>query len=319
MKNRLYLFAASLFVAALMQGCGKEDVAEDKNYGDISYKIELAGMSEEGSDSKAIFSSNDFLKLIFEDGDIIRVNGYSFTLHSNQGVWRAYGNSSDMTNDTHDTLLGTSFSCFYGKSPATTSSSQTNYSDGVYGRVSFTSGPSNDPDDASYQQYTSGIVLAGQTNDTVITLYPSFAVIKIYKDTRYDLYTVNHIALGFDDNKVVNYANLTPNNGNYPSLSSCTYLTGVEKEIVEDPFDPEESGEVKRGHFLLANKNDLVSNAIDENNSYHVIVPLADTVNTTIYLKTKMTRKSNGNTVIKYLKMNNVTLECGKVYTISLP
>lgn len=318
MKNR-YSFFTIIFCLAmsLFQGCGKDDVNVNPNYGDIAYKVVLSGMEKEGSDDKAVFNSNDYLKLLFEEGDEIRINGVRFTLHkNNSGVWYAHGNTADMNSTNHDTLLGNTFACYYGQSPATTNPS---YGGLVYSGVSFTGASSQDPDHSTMTHRTPGIILAGMTSDSLINLYPGFAIIRIVRSNAYLTgYSFDYIALGFDADKVVRYANVTPNSDSYPTLTNPIYLAAVDTIQEPDPVFPDEVITSYIGDFLLASEEDINENTVQASYSYHVIVPLATTVTTNIYLKARFLRLSNSTTYTRYKKFNDVTLQPGRVYTINL-
>ena len=103
MKKVISLICFAFIGVLLLTGCKKE-VFEP------GLEVKIAGMSD--NDSKAIFNSEDYLSLIFEDGDVMRVNGAPYTLRYENGKWIARGNSGYMTNSEHDTLLGNKFYCF---------------------------------------------------------------------------------------------------------------------------------------------------------------------------------------------------------------
>lgn len=315
--KKIFLFAVASAVVTLLYSCGKENVeptpevvdpVTEIDYSGPSFRVAFADMRQEG-DSKAIFHSQDYTKLVYEDNDRIMVNGHEFVLHYVGDSWRAYATSSaGMTNDT---LYGSSFACFYGKSPAT----ELPHGSDAYSNVSFVGGQYRDPDINSFNHYTSGIVLAGTTTDSLITLYPTFAVIRVARGGMAQQY-VDHLSFGFDANKVVKKGTVVPQAGTYPAITgSPTYLAGVTHTTGTLPAPPYPTVDVYTGDFLDANTADQDHG--ESTYEYHVLVPLAsNSVTTNIYIKMKM--MYNGETYLNYKKLENVTLERGVVYTFDV-
>lgn len=315
--KKIFLFAVASAVVTLLYSCGKENVeptpevvdpVTEIDYSGPSFRVAFADMRQEG-DSKAIFHSQDYTKLVYEDNDRIMVNGHEFVLHYVGDSWRAYATSSaGMTNDT---LYGSSFACFYGKSPAT----ELPHGSDAYSNVSFVGGQYRDPDRNGFLHYTSGIVLAGTTTDSLITLYPTFAVIRVARGGMAQEY-VDHLSFGFDANKVVKKGTVVPQAGTYPAITgSPTYLAGVTHTTGTLPAPPYPTVDVYTGDFLDANTADQDHG--ENTYEYHVLVPLAsNSVTTNIYIKMKM--MYNGETYLNYKKLENVTLERGVVYTFDV-
>lgn len=315
--KKIFLFAVASAVVTLLYSCGKENIeptpgvvdpVTEIDYSGPSFRVAFADMRQEG-DSKAIFHTQDYMKLVYENNDRIMVNGHEFVLHYVGDSWRAYATSSaGMTNDT---LYGSSFACFYGKSPAT----ELPHGSDAYSNVSFVGGEYQDADRNGFYHYTSGIVLAGTTTDSLITLYPTFAVIRVARGELARSFTIDHLSFGFDADKVVKKGTVAPQAGTYPAITgSPTYLTGVTHSTRINPFTGA-SMDVYSGEFLDANTADQ-----DHGNhtyEYHVLVPLAsNSVTTNIYIKTKM--MLDGETYLSYQKLENVTLERGVVYTFNV-
>ena len=314
--KKIFLFAVASAVVTLLYSCGKEkveptpevvDPVTEIDYSGPSFRVAFADMRQEG-DSKAIFPTQDYMKLVYEDNDRIMVNGHEFVLHYVGDSWRAYATSSaGMTNDT---LYGSSFACFYGKSPAT----ELPHGSDAYSNVSFVGGQSADPDRNGFLHYTSGIVLAGTTTDSLITLYPTFAVIRVARGITARQFTIDHLSFGFDANKVVKKGTVVPQAGTFPAITGPTYLDGVTHSTRPNPFTgaPMDS---YAGDFLDANTADQNHGA--STYEYHVLVPLAsNSVTTNIYIKTKM--MYDGDSFLSYKKFENVTLERGVVYTFDV-
>lgn len=276
-----------------MTGCGKENNDEilDAN----SFYVEMAPMVDE-SGSKVTFSSNSYLNLLYDEGDKIYVNNEPFTLRKKGGKWVAQGSSSSMTNATRDTLLGTGFSCIYTQSPASIqsySSSTGNY-DVEFITQTDTSG--------YFTYYNSGIVLAGRTSDSLVTMYPSFAVIRFYT-TR--MTTIDKLYVGFDDNVPVKRATVSPKSG-------MPVLSNVQSEMYAPGGETDEFGTNAWGDLLYA-----VKNGVNEGGryAYHVIVPLASSsVSTDLYIGWKLTTGQVGSKKTT----SKVTLRRGVVYTVNL-
>lgn len=310
MKKISFLLNVAIVASAFaFYGCSKENDSLEDN-GTAYFDVKIGGMEDDNN--KAVFTSADYSNLVFEDGDVIKVNGVNFTLRYRNGTWKAVGNADDMTNATNDTLLGENFYCYYGQSPATASPLGTSQ----YGIVSFASNFDTDPDIGSNaKRGSAGIVLAGLSHDTCLYLYPSFAVIRI-KD-RSSIY--NHIEIGFEGSKVLKSGYVTPVSSSYPSISSPTYLTGVSKSVSTTHGHTVTK---YNGDFLTASNSSELNGAYNYgddscNYSYHVIVPLAgDDVTTTIYAKCNVT--NDGNTWTDYYKFENKTLQRGHVYTLDL-
>lgn len=315
--KKIFLFAVASAVVTLLYSCGKENVEPTPevvdpvtviDYSGPSFRVAFADMRQEG-DSKAIFHTQDYMKLVYENNDRIMVNGHEFVLHYVGDSWRAYATSSaGMTNDT---LYGSSFACFYGKSPAT----ELPVGSDAYSNVSFVGGEYSDADRSAFKHYTSGIVLAGTTTDSLITLYPTFAVIRVARGAMAQQFTLDHLSFGFDANKVVKKGTVVPQAGTYPAITgSPTYMTGVTHSSRPNPFTGAPM-DVYSGDFLDANTADQDHG--ESTYEYHVLVPLAsNSVTTNIYIKTKM--MLDGETYLSYKKLEDVTLERGVVYTFDV-
>ncbi len=314
--KKIFLFAVASAVVTLLYSCGKENIeptpevvdpVTEIDYSGPSFRVAFADMRQ-ADDSKAIFHTQDYMKLVYEDNDRIMVNGHEFVLHYVGGSWRAYATSSaGMTNDT---LYGSSFACFYGKSPAT----ELPHGSDAYSNVSFVGGQTSDPDINAFKHYTSGIVLAGTTTDSLITLYPTFAVIRVARGDVAQQFTLDNLSFGFDADKVVKKGTVAPQAGTFPTITGPTYLKGVTHTTRPNPLGGP-SMDVYTGEFLDANTAD--QDHEESTYEYHVLVPLAsNSVTTNIYIKTKM--MYNGDSYLSYKKLENVTLERGVVYTFDV-
>ena len=251
---------------------------------------------QEENGGKSIFTNNSYQELIYEEGDVIYVNNVPFTLRRKNNKWVAQGTASSMTNATHDTLLGNGFSCLYCESPARIQSY--NASTGLY-KVRFTSEATLIGD---FDYYNTGIVLAGRTTDSLVTMYPTFAIIRFYTTRK----NIEKLYLALDDELIVNSASVTPKSGAAPTMSN------VGTEMFAPVPEDDGLGAYWSGSFIYA-----VNTGADNPGRYewHAIVPLAkDNVSTDIYIGTKLTDGTSGSRKTT----SKVTLSRGKVYTISL-
>ncbi len=195
MKKAKFLLFAGL-VCLLAVGCHKDGVTLDKfMMGNTNFKA--------NDDSKVALEYNGN-RLLYEESDVIKVNGETFTLSkSGSGsstVWYANGNS----------ISATEFYCAYADGVSTTLS---NYSGSTYhynlgGRLSSA---------------TNKILLGGVTENNVLTLRPACAIIRVPLN---DSYT--NVKVGFERNKV--YKEGTLNIGaSEVTISGMTYMTGVDQ------------------------------------------------------------------------------------------
>ena len=296
MKKVLSLICFAFIGVLLLTGCKKEE-------NEPGLEVKIAGMSD--NDSKALFNSEDYLSLIFEDGDVMRVNGAPYTLRYENGKWIARGASGYMTNSEHDTLLGNKFYCFYGQSPATASPTFPNPS---YGSVSFVNSGSQD---GSYTVYKPGFVMAGATSDSTLTLYPAFAVIRVYN--QYSSITLNSFQVGFGNNAGVKTCGSITPTSSYPTIGSPTYLTGVSHTVVHHPVFGDMNN--YEGEFLKSTM--AQSPNISSKYKHYVIVPLAsNSVTTDLYFK--FNESYGGSSTDIYKKVSNFTLQRGRVYTFDI-
>lgn len=312
MKDKIIWGVIFVFCATLVVSCGKE--REDDFVPGISGKnfftVNVPEMNNDKG-TKAHFSNQSFLSLIYDNNDIVRINNVPFTLVNQGGTWYAQGSAEDMTSATNDSLLGDVFYCMYNKIP----SSQNTYGSGYYdmnfhGNSRQSVRKWNEMIDGknctvteTHTMYNSGIVIAGRTTDTVISMYPSFAVIRIFTEYEYDT-----IALGFDDNKVLLSGKLLPQEGSMPTVSNTSYLEGV-KRIGPGTSGPSAKKVTIKGDLLVANRDDVSGSG---EYRYHVYVPLAsDGISTTLYLWIK-----DGSDI--YTRKTSISLNRGSVYTLNI-
>lgn len=198
MKNtKLLLFAALVCLMAV--SCKKDegvmDITLDKFVmGDTGF------VSNDNSKVALQFSAN---KLIYEEGDYIKVNGESYSLSkSGSGastVWYASGNS----------ITASSFYCAYA--------------DGVESTISGFTGSSYHFNLAGrLNSATNKILLGGVTENNVLTLHPACAIIRLPLNASY-----SNVKVGFEGNKVLKEGTMEITSGAV-TISGHNYMTGVD-------------------------------------------------------------------------------------------
>lgn len=283
-KHFIFLSVASVL---LLQGCVKEDQLNKVS----SFRLSFAGMKDENG-SKLQISDDDYSSMIFDEGDVLYVNNNAFSISYDlaSNCWRANRTSGS------DTLVGTSFECLYFD--PTYASKNAAALDGY--TVTFGPATTTAPTvEGAAKEAHASPVFAGQTSDSLVTLFPAFAIVRMYNETPY---AQQHI--GFDDNVAVRKGTVVCNNMTYPTITNPSYFSGI-KESTDLYGNPTIKGDLME--FTLDNSSEL-----NEEYAYHVIVPLASSsVTTNLYL-----RISNGTHPI-YKKISGVTLRQGYVYTIN--
>ncbi len=199
MKNtKLLLFAALVCLMAV--SCKKDegvmDITLDKFVmGDTGF------VSNDNSKVALQFSAN---KLIYEEGDVVKVNGETYTLSkSGSGsstVWYANGPS----------ITGTEFYCVYADGVSTTISSLSgnSYHYNLSGRLTSA---------------TNKVLMGGVTENNVLTLHPACAIIRLpVNNTVY-----SNVKVGFDANKVYKEGRLNITSDG-ATITGTVAMTGVD-------------------------------------------------------------------------------------------
>lgn len=257
MKKAKFLLFAGL-VCLLAVGCHKDTgVTLDKfMMGNTNFKAK--------DDSKVAleYSSN---RLLYEQSDVVKVNGENFTLSKtgsgSSTVWYANGNS----------ISATEFYCAYADGVSTTLS---NFSGNTYhftiaGRLTSA---------------TNKILLAGVTENNVLTLRPACAIIRVPLNNSY-----TNVKVGFESSKVLKEGTLTIGASDV-TISGSTYMTGVDV-----------SG--RSADFLMMEYNSTEG-------YWYVAVPVSSSVTTKLYFYWE-----DGGTPVGYVTSGQVTLTKGYVYT----
>lgn len=200
MKKSKYLLFAGI-VCLLATACQKdEDTLANITLN--KFIVSDTQFKNNGPSKVALqFSSN---KLIYEEGDVVKVNGETYTLSkSGSGsstVW--YANGPEIT--------GSQFYCVYADGVSTTISgfSGNSYHYNLGGRLSTASNK---------------ILMGGMTQNNVLTLHPACAIIRLPLNDSY-----SNVKVGFDRNKVYKEGTLNIASDEV-TISGMTYMTGVDQ------------------------------------------------------------------------------------------
>ena len=181
MKKLSFLFL--LCVASFMMASCDKDTKENNEVKSFnSFIVENPNFTSGSSDEKSFIDfTNELSRILYEDGDVLYVNGEPFTLHYQDGHWQATGASV---------------------------SAEEFYMCHADGTVSNWSSPSYNV--SLVPEFTSGIVMRGQTNSNIVTLNPEFAVL-VFKPAEVGEYTA--VRVGFDNGKVPFIFNLSASDG----------------------------------------------------------------------------------------------------------
>lgn len=200
MKKSKYLLFAGI-VCLLATACQKDE----DSLANITLNKFIVGDTQfkSNDDSKVAlqFSNN---KLIYEEGDVVKVNGETYTLSkSGSGsstVW--YANGPEIT--------GSQFYCVYADGVSTTISgfSGNSYHYNLGGRLSTASNK---------------ILMGGMTQNNVLTLRPACAIIRLPLNDSY-----SNVKVGFEKNKVYKEGTLNIASDEV-TISGMTYMTGVDQ------------------------------------------------------------------------------------------
>ena len=280
------LFIGIFFVALAMVGCAPEE----QNVTIDHLNVKFAGFKDQNG-TKLSFPDEDLCHLLFDDGDRIYVNNIPFDIHQVGDDWVAQrGDGSSVTLD------GDAFYCLYydpqycsKKAWASGSKSYT-----------ITFGTADSPLLVNgFNIYNTGIVLEGMTEDTVVTMRPMCAIIRFDNNTYGN---VINMYVGFDDDVMMNKANVTPANVNSAPIFNGTtsFYSGINYEVDGMSGVPSYFGSMAKATLKNAEQQ-------DPRYSTHVIVPLDGPKQTSIY----MMAYNNGN--YYYNKISEMTIEPGRV------
>lgn len=269
--KKSYILIVLALVAMVATGCKKEDVVRSFS----SFRINESGFNDPDTKMHFTLASNGatggLSKLCYDNGDKVLVNGHSFTLSNSGSVWMA---NADDGNPVEAPRFYTIF-----KNPGM----------GISG-----SGPTYDFDYSTNftgqvaNANATGVILAGSTADSLLTLNPGCCILRFPAGQAMD-----YVYVGFSANKVPKSGRVTVSDAGVPTLQGYNYLSGV---------DGESSGQYLQMHH---------DGDVD---AYYVAVPITgNAVTTQLFFKWQYSASS---TVYKYKTSGSVTLYKGKVYTV---
>lgn len=241
MKYSKYLLLAAL-ATLFASACEKdEDVSIEKSF-DMFYFDNTQFASDEGKVALQ-FSTN---RLVYEEGDKVRVNGKEFTL-SKTGS----GESTKWFAKGPDAVTGSKFYCAYadGVVDGTLSGTGSTVTFNIGGRLSSA---------------TNKVLLGGVSDSNVLTLKPACAIIKLNANDSY-----SNVKVAFESDKVIKTGTMTISESEVTlsPTSHSSYLTGV----------TEGSGSTGGGADFL----NMEYNSAE--GYWYVAVPVSNTVTTTLY------------------------------------
>ncbi len=292
MKNiRIALFACLALL--LITACRKED--DQLMRPEVTSNLFMLKSSPftDNNNSKVYLNYGDPSKLIYEDGDKVRICNES-------GVYKDFVVKYRTTSD--------------GQSPAVTSDgwyAQSNeeltgsvfyavYVDGFknYATISG-SGPAYTFNINSIREYDDydKIILSGNTETnaggTVLTLTPACAILRLNTQGAGNNY--NYVKVGFEADKVPKKGTINASTNTLTVSGNSDYLTGVTAGGA--------------GEFLYMRHSNTDAG---EDDYWYVAIPIkGSSVTTTLYLEW-----NNGSETIKYRTSGQVTMEKGRVYTV---
>lgn len=212
--NFLFLLGALVLFAT---GCTRDDEITQGEVKTIDkFIINTPAFTPSNSDSKAYFDSLDN-RILYDEGDIVYVNGVPFELSYEGDHWEATGTS--VTSDIF-------------------------YMAHANGAVSNFSSPTYQVDIRNNGEVTAtnGIVLYGSTTSNVLTLNPSVAILAFWPS---DMSKYSGMKVGFDGNKIPSNFNISAANGSisvteYISQASSSYerytMLRMKKDITDSYF-----------------------------------------------------------------------------------
>lgn len=198
-KTKFLLFACLACLLAVACEKDDEESARQKTF-DKFVMGDTRFTSEDGTKVALEYSSN---RLIYEVGDVVKINGETFTLSkSGSGAlttWTANGTE----------ISASTFYCAYV--------------DGVDGTLSNYSGNSYHFSIAGrLSSATNKVILAGTTDSNVLTLRPACAIIRVKANNSY-----SNVKVGFESDKVLKSGTMTITSGGV-TLSGNDFMTGVD-------------------------------------------------------------------------------------------
>lgn len=258
--KKLHFFLLIGAFSMLMASCMKEDEEQKTLKSYSTFKVNPPAFT---TDSKSYLDFTQALsRILYQEGDIVYINGVQFALRKEgQGestIW--YADRTDGGGDIEDY----SFYCCHAN-----------------GTVSNYNTPDYTVDLGSS---TSGIVLAGTTDNNVLTLYPLCAVL-VFKPNNINDY--NSIRVGFDGSKVPRTFTVAATESEIRSVSS--FMNKANSSISGTMWTMKQVGD----YFYLA-------------------VPIYGDMSTKLYIEYTL----GDNTVVQRVTKGQVSMSAGIVYLL---
>ncbi len=269
--KKSYLIIALAMLAMVATGCNREEVVRSFH----SFRITESGFDD--PDAKMHFTlassgaSGGHSKLCYDNGDKVLVNGHSFTLDNTGTYWRA------LADDGND-VEAANFYMVYNNTGMGISGSGPNYS------FNYSSNFTGQVANAN----VTGVILAGSTDDSLLTLNPGCCILRFPADEPMD-----YVYVGFSANTIPKSGGIAIDNDGAVTITGSNYLAGVSSE--------------NAGEYLQMHTDGGVD-------AYYVAVPIKSAgVSTQLFFKWKYSASSD---VYKFKTSGNVTLQKGYVYTV---
>lgn len=248
-------------------------------YSANKFRVEAPQFLDENGQKVYLHYTDAASSLIYEEGDIVYINGVQFRLTKDGSTWYAVRNDERSTP-----VVGKRFLVAYA--------------DGTVSEFDSTSGTYHYNLNANLgDSLHNKIVLGGvaeNNGDYVITLKPACAILRI--NTQGAGANYRYVKVGFDANKIPKQGTINVTNRNLSAGGNSNYLTGVT------------SGGA--GQFLNMRYSDPASTGEDD--YWYVAIPIeGSSVTTTLYLEW-----NNGSETIRHKTQAPVTLQKGFVYTL---
>lgn len=207
--KKMRIFSIVAMICILAVGCTKDSSSFSR------FLISSPIFNEDGEKVVLNYSST-LSKLIYEDGDVINVNGVSFTLSSQGDYWVANRTSG---SDPVEAVGGKYYIAYADNA----SISSFNESTGSYlydfsSKVDIQPSSPINPNSNS----TNGMVLAGSTTDSLVKLNPACAIIRMAGGSSF-----SYVKVGFEANKVPVKGTVLGGSGSATITNVNTYLEGV--------------------------------------------------------------------------------------------
>ena len=276
MKKICVALLASL-ACFFVVSCDKQEESDSPVISAKRFRIEAPQFRDENGQKVYLQYTDAASSLIYEEGDVVYINGFPFTMTKVGTEWYA-------TSDT--AITGQRFLVTYVDGEVGTyDSSSSTYQFNLNYNL-------NNP--ASNKAILGGV--AESNGDNVITLQPACAILRI--DTKGAGANYDYIKVGFEGEKIPKAGTINVSNRALSAGGSINYMNGVAQG----------GGGVINGDFLYMTRRHA-----GESDYWYVAIPIeGSSVTTTLYLEWTI----NGGTPVQRKTQGQVTMTKGFVYTL---